>query len=84
MVISIIQDDDSTDDAYKIALDELAKQRHIINAKYSRFLKKQEENKYLKKIEYLEMELKNKYMLTRLMMEGRKQGRADQKGQGPG
>lgn len=65
-VMSILTDDDSGDAEFEMALTEIEKQKHIINVKYEKYLKKQETIKYLKKLDLLEQELKQKYMLNRL------------------
>lgn len=69
IVIAILQNEDSSDGDFEIALGELEKQKHIINTKYIKYLKKQEIAKYLKKVEYLELELKNKYMINKMFLE---------------
>lgn len=69
LVINLLQNDDSSDGDFEIALGELEKQKHIINTKYIKYLKKQEIAKYLKKVEYLELEIKNKYMINKMFLE---------------
>ncbi len=76
IVMTILTDDSSGDAEYEIALTEIEKQRHLINVKYIKYLKKQETLKYLKKLDLLEQELKQKYMLSRLyIQEENKKGR---------
>ncbi len=67
MVISILQADDSSDDDIKIALDEIVHQKQIMAVKYSKYLKEKEELEYQKKLDYLEKELKNKYLIQEYM-----------------
>lgn len=61
LVISILQSDDATDSDFEIALGEVEKQKEIVLNKYFKYLHMQEKENYLKKLTYLEMELKKKY-----------------------
>lgn len=59
-VIQIMQSDDEDEGGCAIILDEIAKQKDIILNKYQKFLKKEDEKELLRKLSYLEIELKNK------------------------
>lgn len=56
----ISSDDDNTTTDATIALDEIAKLRSIILNKYQKFLEKENEKKYIKKLRILENELRAK------------------------
>ena len=62
IIIKILQSDDASDTDYEIALNEIERQKEIVLTKYHHFLKLAKEKDYLKKLEYLEIELKNKYL----------------------
>lgn len=55
-------DDESSSDAI-IALDEVSKLRMVILNKYQEFLKKEKEEDYLKKLRFLENELRSKIII---------------------
>ena len=67
LVISLLHDDTSTDSDIKIALDEIEHQKQVIAVKYHKLIKKHEQIEYFKKLEYLEIELKNKYLIKNIM-----------------
>lgn len=56
----LANDDDNTTSDATIALDEVARLRGIILNKYQKFLEKEKEKKYLKKLRILENELRAK------------------------
>ena len=55
-------DDDSASDA-AIALDEISKLRNVILNKYQKFLNKEKEEDYIKKLRFLENELRSKLII---------------------
>ncbi|MBE6160748.1 MAG: hypothetical protein E7158_00805 [Firmicutes bacterium] len=55
-------DEESSSDA-SIALDEVAKLRAVILNKYQKFLKKEKEEEYIKKLRFLENELRSKIVI---------------------
>lgn len=73
VVLSILNstDDDTTSGDILIALNEIAKEKSIIAHKYSDYLKKEERDKYLKRLKIMEQELKEKmvYLKMSLSME---------------
>lgn len=56
----LLDDEDNDGDALKLALDEIARLRSILENKYKRFLKKQDQEKLLKKLLLLEKDIKIK------------------------
>ena len=56
------EDDDSASDAV-IALDEVARLREIVLNKYQKYLKKEKEKEILKKLRFLENELRSKIII---------------------
>lgn len=56
------EDDESTSDA-TIALDEVSKLRSVILNRYQKFLKKEKEEEYIKKLRFLENELRSKIII---------------------
>lgn len=60
IILSVLNDEDTTTGDILIALDEVSKQKSIILNKYKDYLKKQTGEKYLKRLKVLEAELKQK------------------------
>ena len=62
------EDDDSTSDAV-IALDEVTRLREIVLNKYQKYLKKEKEKEILKKLRFLENELRSKIIVQKVYEE---------------
>lgn len=62
-VMAILESDDASDGDFAYVLDEIAREKAIINNKYHLFLKKVKEEEFFKMLGFLELELQNKYML---------------------
>lgn len=60
IALSVINDEDTTTGDAIIALDEVAKQKSIIIKKYKKYLKKEQEEKILKRLKVLEKDLKER------------------------
>src|SRR5574344_1604398 len=61
-VLNLMEDEDDDGTKYKIAMDELSRHRSIINNNYRVYLEQKYIENILRKIDILEMELKQKYM----------------------
>ena len=59
------EDDDSTSDAV-MALDEVTRLREIVLNKYQKYLKKEKEKDILKKLRFLENELRSKIVIQKV------------------
>ena len=62
------EDDDSTTDAV-MALDEVTRLREIVLNKYQKYLKKEKEKDILKKLRFLENELRSKIVIQKVYNE---------------
>lgn len=71
IIISVLNDEDTTSGDVVIALNELAKEKSIIERKYKEYLKKEERDKYLKRIKAMEIELKEKITYFKTLNEER-------------
>lgn len=70
MILNALNDaDDETGSGIAIALDEISKQKSIIQNKYADYLKKQDTEKYLKRLTVFEAEAKQKLMLLQMQEE---------------
>jgi hypothetical protein len=58
IILSVLNDDDTTSGDVVIALDEIAKEKSIILKKYRNYLKKEEYEKMLKRLKIYEQDLK--------------------------
>lgn len=68
--LNIIEEEsDATEGSLMIALDEIARLRNIIIKKYHHFLKKQTEEKFLKRLKLLENEIRVKLIDFKLIKE---------------
>lgn len=79
IILSVLKDEDSDSGDVLIALDELAKEKSIITRKYKEYLKKEERDKYLKRLNLLEAQLKEKLFYLNLIEE-RKRAETMEKG----
>lgn len=66
LILSVLKDEDATSDSAVIALDELTKEKSIIQRKYKEYLKKEEKEKYLRRLKVLEEQLKEKLVYLKL------------------
>lgn len=66
---AIDSNDDSTEGAFLLALDEVARLKSIIITKYSHFLKKKGAEQFLKRLKILENELRAKIIDFKLIKE---------------
>lgn len=66
MILSLLKEEDATTGEAMIALNELEKEKYVIQRKYKEYIKKEEKEKYLKRIKVLETELKEKMILLNL------------------
>ena len=64
--LSVLNDEEATSGDATIALNELAKEKGIITRKYREYLKKEEQEKYLKRLKVLEKEVKEKLVTLKL------------------
>ena len=69
ILFSVLHDEDTTDGDCIIALDEIAKEKSKINKEFTQYLKKEEQEKYLKRLKILEQEAKEKLVDIRLQEE---------------
>ncbi len=69
IILRLLQDDDSTSGDIVIALNELTKEKGILNYKYQEYLKKEELEKHLKRLKILEGQLKEKLVYLQLKEE---------------
>lgn len=60
IILSVLNDEDTTSGDCLIALDEIAKEKSIIRNKYKEYLEKAEQEKFLKRLKVLETEVKEK------------------------
>ena len=79
IILSVLKDEESNSGDILIALDELAKEKSIITRKYKEYLKKEERDKYLKRLNLLEAQLKEKLFYLNLIEE-RKRAETMEKG----
>lgn len=75
VILKIIEDDDTDNDAVLIALDEVSRLKSIILNKYQKFLTLEKEEQFLKKIRILENELQLK-MISLVETEDKEYGRS--------
>lgn len=68
-LVSLQDDDDSTEGYLMMALDEIARLRSILIEKYHAYLKKDAETKMLKKLKILENEIRSKIVDIKLIKE---------------
>lgn len=73
LVLRLLQEEDATSTDACITLDEIAKQKEIIRNK-KEFLKKQEHDKYLKRLKILEAEVKEKLIMLNVQEEELEKG----------
>ncbi len=66
MILKILKSEDTTTGDAMIALSELTKEKNVLQRKYKEYIKKEEREKYLKRIEILEAELKEKIIILNL------------------
>ncbi len=66
LILSVLKDDDATSGDVAIALNELTKEKSVVQRKYKEYLKKEEQEKYLKRIKVLEGQLKEKLLYLKL------------------
>ena len=59
----LTNDDENSSSDASIALDEVSKLRGVILNKYQKFLKKEKEEEYIKKLRFLENELRSKIII---------------------
>ncbi len=60
IILSVLNDEDTTSGDAIIALDEIAKEKSIIRNKYKEYIEKAEQEKFLKRLKVLEKEVKEK------------------------
>lgn len=77
LILSILKDEDATSDSAAIALNELTKEKSVIQRKYKEYLKKEEQEKYLKRLKVLEGQLKEKLVYLKLEEEKIYEGRLE-------
>lgn len=65
-ILSVLKDEDATSDSAAIALNELTKEKMVIQRKYKEYLKTEEHEKYLKRLKVLEGQLKEKLIYLKL------------------
>ena len=68
-ILSAIKDEDASSGDLMIALNELTKEKNVIERKYKEYIKKEEREKYLKRIKVLESDLKEKIVYLNLFEE---------------
>ena len=61
-VLNLIEEDDDDGSKFRIAMDEISRHRSIINNNYRIYLEQKYIENILRKIDILEMELKQKYL----------------------
>lgn len=66
LILNVLNDDDTTSGEIAIALNELTKEKSVVAYKYKEYLKKEEQEKYLKRFKVLEGQLKEKLMYLKL------------------
>lgn len=69
IILNVLEDEDATSGDGTIALNELMKEKEIITRKYREYLKKEEQEKYLKRLKILEKEIKEKIVYLNLKEE---------------
>ncbi len=76
IIFNILNDEDTDSGDITIALDEVFKQKSIILNQYKEYLKKQDKDKYLKRLKLLEAELKEKLVYVEMQEEVLEIGRS--------
>lgn len=66
IILSVLNDEDTTCADAAIALNELTKEKNVVVRKYKEYLKKEEQEKYLKRLKVLEGQLKEKLVYLKL------------------
>lgn len=66
LILSVLNDEDTTSGNIVIALNELTKEKSVVARKYKEYLKKEEQEKYLKRLKVLEGQLKEKLVYLKL------------------
>lgn len=66
LILSILKEEDTTSGGIAIALNELTKEKSVVQRKYKEYLKKEEQEKYLKRLKVLEEQLKEKLVYLKL------------------
>lgn len=73
IILSVLNDEDTTSGDCIMALDEISKEKAIIRNKYKEYLEKESLEKYLKRIKVLEQEVKEKVVAIRILEETKEQ-----------
>ena len=66
MILKVLKDEDTSTGSAMIALNELEKEKIVLQRKYKEYIEKEEREKYLKRIKVLESELKEKIVALNL------------------
>lgn len=69
LILRVLKEEDADSGSIVIALNELAKEKGVIQRKYKEYLKKEEKEKYLKRLKVLEGQLKEKLVYLNLRQE---------------
>lgn len=69
LILSVLKEEDADSGSIMIALNELTKEKNVIQRKYKEYLKKEEKEKYLKRLKVLEGQLKEKLIYLNLKQE---------------
>ncbi len=69
LILRVLKEEDADSGSVVIALNELTKEKNIIQRKYKEYLKKEEKEKYLKRLKVLEGQLKEKLFYLNLRQE---------------
>ena len=67
MILKILESENTTTGEAMLALTELTKEKNVIQRKYKEYIKKEEQEKYIKRIKVLEAKLKEKIILLNLI-----------------
>ena len=66
MIFKILKSEDTSTGEAMLALNELTKEKNVIQRKYKEYIEKEEQEKYIKRINVLEAELKEKIIVLNL------------------
>ncbi len=66
LILNVLESEDTTAGDVVIALNELTKEKSVLQRKYKEYIKKEEKEKYLKRLKVLEEQLKQKMLYIQM------------------
>ena len=66
LILNVLESEDTTAGDVVIALNELTKEKSVLQRKYKEYIKKEEKEKYLKRLKVLEEQLKQKMLYVQM------------------